>query len=206
MFARKKKPCLEDKMLADLAQPDGFGFERAVSCLYELCRRDVLRWLRGPAWLRKDNSWLFKPQGSTQDAEDSFQEAVMILIRLLRNGKVRLSGTPCQYLRKIAGFVYTRTRQKLRATDTLPDDLIEFSDIDRRLDWQYALPKIVAHCLSEMGGRCRDLISDYYVAGLSLQDMAAKYRYADEHSASVVIARCFRDLKERISGQLKHEP
>lgn len=139
--------------------------------------------------------------GNLADAEDIFQEALIILCRKVKDTSFVLSAQLSTYLFSVCRFLWKdelkkRKKQLVQDADTgmneLPDT--EFKD------WieEEARIKLAEKVITELGDRCREVLLLFYNGGLKLKDIAAKMGYSSENTAKNQKYKCLEAAKNRL--------
>lgn len=127
--------------------------------------------------------------GSRADAEDIFQDAVLLLLDMSQRGEIR---DHRKYLVGIAKHLWLRRARGTVRHLALDDFEQSLSVPDAPSDeGQDAL----LHLLQRTGSKCLDLLSDFYFAGLTIADVAARHGFTNVHSASVQKHKCVEKLR-----------
>jgi RNA polymerase sigma factor (sigma-70 family) len=139
--------------------------------------------------------------GTRQDAEDIFQEALIILCTQVREKNFRLTAKLSTYLFSICRYLW-KDASKKRKLDILPDFDTgltraeeEALDVWREADQQVSLAEKV---LLELGDRCRELLLLFYNGGLKLKDIAARMGYSSENTAKNQKYKCLEAARNRL--------
>jgi len=157
--------------------------------------------------------------GSTRDAEDIFQEALIILIRQLKKD-FRLSAKLSTYLYGVCRRLWSEQLRKRRLqvsfdsmTGILPgsmdtpfkDDLSadEVSDLYEHLQQESRI-RLAEQALNELKDRCRELLLVFYHGQLSVKEIAAKMGYRSENSTKNQKYKCLEAARTRLK-ELQHQ-
>lgn len=145
--------------------------------------------------------------GSTEDAKDIFQEAMIVLYQKVQSGSFELN---CQ----IKTFVYSvcrrlwlkRLMQQNRYnlhenTDeiVLVDD--EMEDHEKR-DNEFAM---MERAMGNLGEPCKSLLEAFYMKKKNMQEIAAGFGYTNPENAKTQKYKCLMRLKKLFFTQYKNE-
>ena len=140
--------------------------------------------------------------GSRQDAEDIFQEALIVFCKKVRGTDLVLTAKLTTYLFSICRYLWKDELKKRRHfksnavidDDPFPDEAVNISAAveDER---EAKLAELV---LDELGGRCRDLLLLFYTAGMKMKDIAVKMGYSSENTAKNQKYKCLETAKNRL--------
>lgn len=139
--------------------------------------------------------------GNAADAEDIFQEALIILVRNVRERDLHLTSKLSTYLYGICRLLW---KEELRRHHRpLPPGLgQEPSDIDGPGDKTFNLDmeehaRLAEKALDELGDRCRELLVLFYHAGVTLKNIASRMGYRSENTAKNQKYKCLEAAKLR---------
>jgi RNA polymerase sigma factor (sigma-70 family) len=186
--------CTDQLILDGLAMPpDHPEFERAVRCLYERCYPQILRWVL-------DNS------GTTEDAEDLFQEVMAILIDAAHKGKLNLHHTPCAWLFQVARFQWMHVLRRSKIWNRIKGSLDDLFGLpEKPADEQLSEDEAVAirtllfqQSFSKLGRRCQGILQDFYLEEKKMTEIAERHQLKNEHNARQEKLRCMKRLKKMI--------
>jgi RNA polymerase sigma factor (sigma-70 family) len=148
--------------------------------------------------------------GSSADAEDIFQEALILLVRNVRRQEFILTSKLSTYLYGIARYLW---RDELRRRQhTVPPDLIQDAEDIGTSPINVALEKeqqarLAEKVLDELGDRCRELLLLFYHGRHKLKDIASKMGYHTESTARNQKYKCIESAKLRLQRlQQIHQP
>lgn len=135
--------------------------------------------------------------GSQQDAQDIFQEALIILDRNIREGRYEARSALTTYFVAIVKWRWvTVRRQQNRYTDLSPahyDTLVESPEAETiRIEYR----ALFEEALAQIGERCRELLRLYQL-DYSMEEIAQLMRYNSADVAKKEAYRCrmrFREL------------
>src|SRR4051812_13647119 len=114
--------------------------------------------------------------GSTQDAEDIFQEALIILCRRAAQPGFTLTAQLSTYLYSVCRFLW---KDELKRRNHYPTQEIDtglpgagVQELEGLLETEQQA-KLAEKVLNELGERCRELLLLFYKGGMKLRDIAA---------------------------------
>jgi RNA polymerase sigma factor (sigma-70 family) len=139
--------------------------------------------------------------GNTQDAEDIFQEALIILCRKVKDPGFKLTAQLSTYLFSVSRFLW-KDELKKRKPFTSVDFETGFDQSDEKefeiMIGQENKAKLAEKILNEMGDRCRELLLLFYNAGLKLKEIALKMGYNSESTAKNQKYKCLEGAKNKL--------
>lgn len=144
--------------------------------------------------------------GTTDDAKDIFQEAMMVLYQKVKSGTFELN---CQ----IKTYIYSVSR-RLWLKRLLHQN--RFSVIDNHHDLQTVVEEdmeesdrrdaefiMMEKALNSLGEPCKSLIEAFYIQKKSMQDIAASFGYTNADNAKNQKYKCLTRLKKLFFTQYK---
>lgn len=144
--------------------------------------------------------------GTKTDAEDVFQEALIILLSKAADPQFRLTAQISTYVYSVARFIWNdQLRQRQPQTFDAPDladspghegasyaaDIADAIDNESRI-------RLAEQVLNELKDRCRELLLLFYQRQLSLTAIAAKMGYGTGNSAKNQKYKCLEAARTRL--------
>ncbi len=134
---------------------------------------------------------------SATDAEDIFQEALLIFMRKLEDPAFELTVQPFFYVKNTCKFLWynlSRKESKHRKVE-LSDNFAEFEG-----EWFQKEMKLrsIESALSRIGKQCQELLKRFYGLGESMSDIARKLGLRNDKVAKVQKYRCITKVKDLI--------
>jgi RNA polymerase sigma factor (sigma-70 family) len=146
--------------------------------------------------------------GSSEDAKDIFQEAMIVLYEKVRSGNFELN---CQ----IKTFVYSVSRRiwlkRLMQQNrfSLSEGHEEIAMVDEEMEEHERRNMEFGMMEKAMGGLgepCKSLLEAFYIKKKSMQDIAAGFGYTNAENAKNQKYKCLMRLKKLFFSQYKNEP
>ena len=135
--------------------------------------------------------------GNAADAEDIFQEALIILVRNIQQRNFTLTSKLSTYLYGICRLLW---KDELRRRNRpIPHELIQSPEEGQTFDTEKELQaRLAEKALDELGERCRELLLLFYHGGVKLKDIAARMGYSAENTARNQKYKCLEAAKLRL--------
>ena len=177
------------------------GDERALAHLYRLHWPMV-------------SHFVLQNSGSEDDAQDVYQEGVMVFYEKVRDGSLELSCQIKTYLYAVCRRLWlkrltSRSRFGVRLLDDeergpylntgAEDDLLAAEEQDRRF-------ATMSEALASLGEPCRSLLEGFYLLDKSMQDLTAEFGYTNADNAKNQKYKCLVRLKKLFFAHYKEEP
>lgn len=133
-----------------------------------------------------------------QDAEDIFQESVIILYENVRAGKFQEKSSLGTYLTSIAKY---RWLKKLRKAQRLEQEIKETTDSfwDAEDFWiaREEQEGLVTSLLQNMGETCLKVLTNFYYKCLSMKAIANLMGFKNEQVARNKKSKCLKALRDK---------
>ena len=130
------------------------------------------------------------------DAEDIYQEALLVFYKKAQAPDFRLSASINTYLYSVCNFMWKdalRKKEKHVFTDvnesSIPDeDFLKDLEVHHQYD-------VAEQVISSLGERCKELLVLFYFQALKLKDIAKKMGYNSENTTKNQKYKCLQRLK-----------
>jgi RNA polymerase sigma factor (sigma-70 family) len=139
--------------------------------------------------------------GNAEDAEDIFQEALIIFCRKVKEPGFQLTAQSSTYLFSVCRFLWKDELKKRKHLTSIdfetgfnPAEEKEMEDLAQ----QEHRAELAEKVLNELGERCRELLLLFYNAGLKLKDIASKMGYNSESTAKNQKYKCLEGAKNKL--------
>lgn len=141
---------------------------------------------------------------SRSEAEDIFQEALLIFVRKSEEPEFVLTVEPYFYVKNTCKLLwYNQSRKQQRqATFSLETDVEALED-----DWfrKEAKIRVVENTLQRLGEQCQELLQLFYGLGWSMVDIAKKIGLRNDKVAKVQKYRCLQKAKDLLRDVAEKE-
>jgi RNA polymerase sigma factor (sigma-70 family) len=143
---------------------------------------------------------ILKNSGSRQDAEDIYQEALIILVRKVQAPDFVLSSSLNTYLYGICRYLWNdRLRQKNKVIEVEAEKVpLSFSESDVELLSREVENKLSEQAFLLLGEKCRQLLLLFYFKKKPLKDIAGLLGFSSEKVAKNQKYRCLEKAKENL--------
>ncbi len=139
--------------------------------------------------------------GQAADAEDIYQEALIILCTKIRTSDFKLTSQLSTYLYSVCRFLW---KDELKKRNKLPSvnfetgiDRAEENDLEE-LAAKESQTKLAEKIVSELGDRCKELLLLFYTSNMKLKEIAAKMGYSSENTAKNQKYKCLESAKKNL--------
>ena len=145
-------------------------------------------------------SYIADNNGNAKDAEDVFQDAIVVFYQKARNVDFTLNCTVKTYLYSICKNLWLN---KLRVNSRYSnlDDQIGYMPISAdtlalaTIDERYSM---VQKHFGRMGQKCKEVLYNFYFHRMSMHSIAQELNFANEQVAKNKKSRCLKKLKSLI--------
>ncbi len=141
-----------------------------------------------------------KNSGSNQEAEDLFQDAVLVLYDKAKSGDFELNCRLNTYIYSVCRRLWLKQlklKNRLPSESYLEGHSLEFVDLDiqEHLETEAQFQKM-KQALSQLGDPCQNILQDFYIRGMSMQQIGEKYGYTNADNAKNQKYKCLQRLKK----------
>ena len=135
---------------------------------------------------------------NSADAEDIFQEALVVFTRKRIQPDFELTVEPFHYVKNTCKFLwYNQSRKESkRRTSELSDTITEEND-DAWFEKEQQLA-LIEKALLKLGEKCQQLLQLFYGKGWSMSDIAKKIGLRNDKVAKAQKYRCLTKAKEEV--------
>lgn len=138
--------------------------------------------------------------GSEEEAQDIFQESVMVLYNKVTQKEFELKSKLSTFLYAVSRRMWLKHLSK-RGNVATNTDISDFEDILQVEDEMEKHHQIEAKydkmnaALQELGEPCKTLLKDFYIQNLSMRDIQEKFGYTNTDNAKTQKYKCLQRLK-----------
>lgn len=138
--------------------------------------------------------------GRSEDAEDIYQEALLVFYKKAGSADFRLTSSINTYLYSISRFMWGDQLKKKRNLAYVPmteDPLV--TEFVPEIEAQ-ELYKPAEKAIQELGARCKELLILFYYKSMKLKDIASKMGYNSENTAKNQKYKCLEAAKNKLKA------
>jgi len=155
------------------------------------------------------NSWLIKNGGTSADAADIFQEAMVVLFGKAQDEGFRLTCSIGTYLFAVSKHLwYKKLQQQYKSPVFLQEDTgedereggIAYEDDINVHNEREAHYEQLNNALDQIGEPCRSLLKAYYHNDKNMQEIAADFGYTNPENAKNQKYKCLTRLRKLFYG------
>ena len=152
-------------------------------------------------------SLIINNSGSTEDAKDIFQEAMIVLYEKVRSGTFELNCLIKTYVYSVSRRLWLKRLQQMNryvpAMENLQDTVPVEEDMEEneRINSEFlAMEKAIG----SLGEPCKSLLEAYYLEKKSMQEIASFFGYTNAENAKNQKYKCLVRLKKIFFAQYKN--
>ncbi len=138
--------------------------------------------------------------GKAEDAEDIYQEALIVFYKKVNEAGFELTSSINTYLYSICRFMWLKSRKQPKQVFVEFDNvLIEETEFVTEIETEnkYRLSEKV---ISELGERCKELLLQFYFHSKKLKDIAVQMGYNSENTAKNQKYKCLESAKNKLQA------
>lgn len=132
---------------------------------------------------------VLKGGGTETEAQDVYQEALIVFWRKAASGNLTLTSKISTYLYSICQNQWRKELDRKSRLSNVEKDGEEFQKHEESQNY-----KIVMECIEDLGDPCKSILTFYYFDGLSMTDIAEKMGLANTDTAKTKKYKCKKRL------------
>lgn len=143
---------------------------------------------------------ILKNQGSKQDAEDVYQDALIIILRKIEDPEFNLTSNLSTYLYSVCRFLWSdELKKRNKRFEVEIKETQEYSKEELGINTeQIRSEKLAEKAFISLGEKCKELLKLFYYSKVSLKEIASILRFANEKVAKNQKYRCIEKAKENL--------
>lgn len=138
--------------------------------------------------------------GNDADAQDIFQEALLVLFRNAQKADFELTCAASTYLYSVARFMWKDSlRKKKRAVELQEDSpsiRVEFEDTLEQQEMIQQKNTTLQAIIEQLGDKCKKILTAYYYHKMSMQEIATQLNYSSTNSVKTQKYKCLERAKK----------
>lgn len=152
-------------------------------------------------------SLIINNNGSSEDAKDIFQEAMIVLYEKVRSGNFELNCQIKTYVYSVCRRLWLKRLQQqnrfINETQSVENTVPVENDIaeHEKRDTEFVM---MEKAISSLGEPCKSLIEAFYLHKKSMQEIAAGFGYTNAENAKNQKYKCLMRLKKIFFDQYKN--
>lgn len=145
--------------------------------------------------------------GSSDDAADIFQEAMIVLFEKSRSGTFELSCQLKTYVYSICRRLWLKRlqlNQRILNTHDNTEDVVSVEEDLESHEKKHNEYLIMENAMNKIGEPCKSLLEAYYMQKKQMQQIATDFGYTNADNAKTQKYKCLVRLKKLFFAQYKN--
>ena len=138
--------------------------------------------------------------GTSAAAQDIYQETIIVLFESVKKPGFELKCQLQTYIFSIAKRLWLKELKKNGKTflfkESEENNIVDVSEDLKEFDEKEAEIEKMNNSLIELGEPCSELIKDFYINKLSMEEIAEKFGYTNADNAKTQKYKCLQRLKK----------
>lgn len=152
-------------------------------------------------------SLIINNNGSSDDAKDIFQEAIIVLYEKVRTGTFELNCQIKTFIYSVSRRLWLKRLQQQNRYSSPGDNMENVVAVDEELDeheQRNAEFDMMEKAINNLGEPCKSLLEAYYLQKQNMQVIAANFGYTNADNAKNQKYKCLMRLKKIFFAHYKN--
>lgn len=152
-------------------------------------------------------SFIINNNGTSDDARDIFQEAMIVLYEKSRVATFSLNCQIKTYVYSVCRRLWLKRLQQLSRFTAQVESLEEVIPVEEDLESHEKLNTdfiLMENAMSKIGEPCKSLLEAYYIQKKHMQEIAESFGYTNADNAKTQKYKCLMRLKKLFFAQYKN--
>ena len=150
-------------------------------------------------------SYIRQNSGTIEDAEDIFQEVILVFIEILKKDKFRGESSVSTFLYALSRNIWLNELNK-RDKSKKRDKKFEIEKGTTDLDVSHAIANREINIqlmeqMDKLGETCRKILLAFYFESMSIREILMSLNYENEQVVRNKKYKCLKQLEQMIAGQ-----
>ncbi len=149
-------------------------------------------------------SLVHKNNGTETQAEDVFQDTLIVLHSKLRDKSFKLTCKLNTYIYSVARnlwFNQLRKSSKLAQIEDVDEDFIDISESSLQVLERTQETNVLNELIMKLGEGCQKVLKYFYFEEMKLKAIATELGYANESVAKTKKSKCLKQLREMVTNE-----
>ncbi|WP_025763919.1 RNA polymerase sigma factor [Dyadobacter tibetensis] len=135
--------------------------------------------------------------GDRSDAEDLFQDTMLVLVEKLRNDQFELTASLKTYVMAIAKHLWLKRLRTAGHMVPLEDRMTQVlsDDLDRSIENEKTYMDRLQFYMTKITDHCNKLMHDMFFKSKSIEQIQVDYGYSTKHTAQNQKYKCMNQIK-----------
>jgi RNA polymerase sigma factor (sigma-70 family) len=146
--------------------------------------------------------------GSSDDARDIFQEAMIVLYERAKSGSFELHCQLKTYMYSVARRLWLKRLQQLQKFSGQVDGIAEIVQVEEEIEsheQRNAQFQSMEKAMMSLGEPCKSLLEAYYLQKRNMTEIAGSFGYTNADNAKNQKYKCLMRLKKLFFAQHKNQ-
>jgi RNA polymerase sigma factor (sigma-70 family) len=151
-------------------------------------------------------SLVINNSGTSDDAKDIFQEALIVLYEKARSGSFELHAQLKTYIYAVCRRMWLKRlqmNQRFSGDLANAEDTISIAEDLERYEHRNADFELMERAMQYLGEPCKSLLESYYLQKKNMTEIAREFGYTNAENAKNQKYKCLMRLKKIFFGQYK---
>ena len=153
-------------------------------------------------------SLIINNNGTSDDAKDIFQEAMIVLYQKSRSPKFELNCLIKTYLYSVSRRLWLKRLHQLQKFSGRVESMAETVPVEEELEQhgkRNADFEAMEHSMMNLGEPCKSLLEAYYLQKRNMVEIASSFGYTNADNAKNQKYKCLNRLKKLFFAQHKNK-
>ncbi len=169
-----------------------YDLRKGNETAFQYCYDEILPMVR---------NWFKKQSVAQEEADDFFQEALLVLYDNVRTSKFELQSKLSTYLLSICKYMWYNKSRKTsrRKTDAFGEEVEKLQWVEQDVvfhEQQEQHYEQLESALEELGDPCKTLLEAYYIQDMSMKEITELMEYTNANNAKTQKYKCLNRLKK----------
>lgn len=151
-------------------------------------------------------AFILNNNGTTDDARDIFQEAMIVLFEKAKDGQLELNCQIKTYVYSVCRRLWLKRLQQLQRFGAPVESLENMVPVEEELEEHERKNEafaVMEKAMTHLGEPCKSLLEAYYIQKKQMLDIAAEFGYTNADNAKNQKYKCLMRLKKLFFAQYK---
>ncbi|MEO6671097.1 MAG: sigma-70 family RNA polymerase sigma factor [Ferruginibacter sp.] len=152
-------------------------------------------------------SLIVNNSGTTDDAADIFQEAMIVLFEKSKSPDFELNCALKTYIYSVCRRLWLKKLHQMQRFSKQTDELEQVVPVEEELEFHEKRQNdfsIMENAMSKIGEPCKSLLEAYYIQKKQMQQIATEFGYTNADNAKTQKYKCLVRLKKLFFAQYKN--
>jgi RNA polymerase sigma factor (sigma-70 family) len=151
-------------------------------------------------------AFILNNNGTTDDARDIFQEAMIVLFEKAKDGQLELNCQIKTYVYSVCRRLWLKRLQQLQRFGAPVESLEDVVPVEEEVEEHERKNEafaVMEKAMTHLGEPCKSLLEAYYIQKKQMLDIAAEFGYTNADNAKNQKYKCLMRLKKIFFAQYK---